>query len=109
MCFILTPGVVIGHEITHGFDDKGRQFDKNGNLQQWWNNATISRFRHQASNLSVARGLPIFQWWNNATISRFRHQASILTVARGLPIFFLTRPATMVKQHNHLQVPPPGK
>jgi predicted metalloendopeptidase len=41
------PGVVIGHEITHGFDDKGRQFDKNGNLQQWWNNATISRFRHQ--------------------------------------------------------------
>ncbi len=49
MRFILTPGVVIGHEITHGFDDKGRQFDKNGNLQQWWNNATISRFRHQAS------------------------------------------------------------
>jgi hypothetical protein len=46
---LLTPGVVIGHEITHGFDDKGRQFDKNGNLQQWWNNATISRFRHQAS------------------------------------------------------------
>jgi hypothetical protein len=58
-CFILTPGVVIGHEITHGFDDKGRQFDKNGNLQQWWNNATISRFRHQASILSVARGLQI--------------------------------------------------
>jgi len=41
-------GVVIGHEITHGFDDKGRQFDKHGNLQQWWNNATISRFRIQA-------------------------------------------------------------
>ena len=34
-------GVVIGHEITHGFDDKGRQFDKDGNLKQWWNNATV--------------------------------------------------------------------
>ena len=41
-------GVVIGHEITHGFDDKGRQFDKHGNLKQWWNNATINRFRSQA-------------------------------------------------------------
>ena len=39
---------VIGHEITHGFDDKGRQFDKHGNLKQWWNNATINRFRSQA-------------------------------------------------------------
>ncbi|KAJ6219511.1 hypothetical protein RDWZM_005323 [Blomia tropicalis] len=41
-------GVVIGHEITHGFDDRGRQFDKNGNMKQWWNNATIKRFRTRA-------------------------------------------------------------
>ncbi|XP_078042097.1 neprilysin-1 isoform X2 [Augochlora pura] len=41
-------GVVIGHEITHGFDDKGRQFDKNGNIMQWWNNATIKAFRKRA-------------------------------------------------------------
>ncbi|CAG9819313.1 unnamed protein product [Phaedon cochleariae] len=38
-------GVVIGHEITHGFDDKGRQFDKDGNMMQWWNNITIRAFR----------------------------------------------------------------
>ncbi|XP_017776001.1 PREDICTED: neprilysin-2-like [Nicrophorus vespilloides] len=41
-------GVVIGHEITHGFDDKGRQFDKEGNMMQWWNNATIKAFRERA-------------------------------------------------------------
>ncbi|KAJ8679540.1 hypothetical protein QAD02_015327 [Eretmocerus hayati] len=40
-------GVVIGHEITHGFDDKGRQFDQFSTLSQWWNNATIRAFRNR--------------------------------------------------------------
>ena len=31
-------GVVIGHEMTHGFDDQGRQFDKDGNMHDWWTN-----------------------------------------------------------------------
>lgn len=35
-------------EITHGFDDKGRQFDLVGNMKQWWNNATIKNFRERA-------------------------------------------------------------
>ncbi|UJR31747.1 hypothetical protein I4U23_019225 [Adineta vaga] len=37
-------GAVIGHEITHGFDDNGRQFDKDGNRILWWTPETINRF-----------------------------------------------------------------
>ncbi|XP_073958611.1 M13 family metallopeptidase neprilysin 3 isoform X3 [Choristoneura fumiferana] len=41
-------GVVMGHELTHAFDDQGREYDRFGNLNQWWNNATISRFKKRA-------------------------------------------------------------
>ena len=37
-------GWVIGHEITHGFDDQGRQYDNVGNLQDWWDLETKNRF-----------------------------------------------------------------
>jgi len=38
-------GVVIGHEMTHGFDDQGRQFDKNGNMNNWWTEADAEAFK----------------------------------------------------------------
>ncbi|XP_070560657.1 neprilysin-1-like [Ptychodera flava] len=41
-------GIVIGHEITHGFDDRGRQYDKNGNLQQWWTENSIKAYKERA-------------------------------------------------------------
>lgn len=41
-------GYVIGHEITHGFDDSGRQYDGTGNLQQWWTNASVTNFKERA-------------------------------------------------------------
>jgi len=41
-------GVVIGHEMTHGFDDQGRQFDKVGNLKDWWTAQDGKKFEARA-------------------------------------------------------------
>ncbi len=57
-------GVVIGHEMTHGFDDQGRQFDKDGNLTDWWAAGDVDRFKERAKvmedffgNIEVLPGL----------------------------------------------------
>lgn len=57
-------GVVIGHEMTHGFDDQGRQYDKEGNLKDWWTAEDGKNFETRAkvmsdffSNITVAPGL----------------------------------------------------
>jgi putative endopeptidase len=57
-------GVVIGHEMTHGFDDQGRQYDKDGNLRDWWTEEDAERFKERAEvmvkffdNIEVAPGI----------------------------------------------------
>ncbi len=57
-------GVVIGHEMTHGFDDSGRRFDKEGNLRDWWTAEDAARFESRAqvmndffSNIELLPGL----------------------------------------------------
>jgi putative endopeptidase len=42
-------GMVIGHEITHGFDDQGRQFDAQGNLKDWWTKGDAERYTARAT------------------------------------------------------------
>jgi len=39
-------GAVIGHELTHGFDDQGRQFDPKGNLKDWWTEEDATEFKN---------------------------------------------------------------
>jgi len=42
-------GMVMGHELTHGFDDEGRQFDAEGNLKDWWGPAVNTEFERRAT------------------------------------------------------------
>ena len=55
-------GVVIGHEMTHGFDDQGRHFDKAGNMTDWWteqdNNMFVERTDRYADFFSAIKVLP---------------------------------------------------
>ncbi len=44
-------GVVIGHEMTHGFDDNGRRFDKEGNMRDWWTAEDTDKFNARAEKL----------------------------------------------------------
>jgi len=45
-------GAVIGHELTHGFDDQGRQFDADGNLRDWWTKQDEEEFRKRVDCLA---------------------------------------------------------
>ena len=44
-------GMVIGHEMTHGFDDQGAQYDKEGNLKNWWSKEDNERFRAKTKSV----------------------------------------------------------
>ena len=57
-------GVVIGHEMTHGFDDQGRNFDADGNMRDWWSakdadafNAAAKKLAAQFNQIEVVKGL----------------------------------------------------
>uniref|UniRef100_A0AAR2JNR2 Membrane metallo-endopeptidase-like 1 n=1 Tax=Pygocentrus nattereri TaxID=42514 RepID=A0AAR2JNR2_PYGNA len=53
-------GMVIGHEITHGFDDHGRNFDKHGNMYNWWSNYSTEHFEDQSKCMVQQYGT--FSW-----------------------------------------------
>jgi putative endopeptidase len=64
-------GVVIGHEITHGFDDQGAQYDKDGNLKNWWSTADYAKFK--------AKGEQVINLYNSFTVLDSVHINGSLT------------------------------
>ncbi|CAF2905794.1 unnamed protein product [Rotaria sp. Silwood2] len=67
----------MGHEITHGFDTTGRQYDQNGNIFPWWTNETINAYNKQTECF--------IQQYNNYTVSSVNRQVDgILTLSENL-------------------------
>jgi putative endopeptidase len=69
-------GAVIGHEMTHGFDDQGRQYGANGNLQDWWTKEDAQKFTERA-NMVVNQ-------YNNFTVLDTIHVNGKLTLGENL-------------------------
>jgi len=69
-------GVVIGHEITHGFDDQGRKYDKQGNLNDWWTDKDARLFNERAEVL--------IQQFNSFKVLDTTHADGRLTIGENI-------------------------
>ena len=67
---------MIGHEMTHGFDDQGRQYDADGNLKNWWTSADSANF--------VKRANMVVDQFNNYTVLDTVHVNGQLTQGENL-------------------------
>ena len=68
MVFNIAIGIVVGHEITLGFDNDGRLYDEYGNKVPWWPNATIDAFNQQKQC--------IIDQYNNYTLPQLDEQVT---------------------------------
>ncbi|WP_412466517.1 M13 family metallopeptidase [Pedobacter sp. KLB.chiD] len=69
-------GAVIGHEMTHGFDDQGRQYDAMGNLKEWWTKADADQFKVKAGKVE--------KFYNNFSLLDNQHVNGSLTLGENL-------------------------
>ncbi len=69
-------GVVIGHEMTHGFDDQGSQFDKEGNLNNWWTAEDRAAFE--------ARTKVMEDWFNSIEVAPGTHANGAFTLGENI-------------------------
>lgn len=69
-------GVVIGHEMTHGFDDQGRKYDKEGNLTDWWTAQDAQRFDERAAVLA--------DYFNQIVVVDTVHANGIFTLGENI-------------------------
>jgi putative endopeptidase len=69
-------GAVIGHEMTHGFDDQGRQYDKDGNLKDWWTKDDADKFKKKVQVM--------IDQYNKFTVLKDLHVNGSLTQGENL-------------------------
>ena len=68
-------GIVIGHELTHAFDDQGAQFDKEGNVKNWWTQDDFARFK--------AKTQQVVDLYNSFTVLDSMHVKGALTLGEN--------------------------
>ena len=68
-------GMVIGHEITHAFDDQGAQYDKDGNVNSWWAAADYAKFKAKTQN--------VIDLYNTFTVLDTVHVKGAMTVGEN--------------------------
>ena len=85
-------GMVIGHELTHAFDDQGAQYDKDGNVKNWWTEADYTKFKantqkviDQYSTFTVLDSVPI-----KGTLTVGENTADIAGIAIAYDAFKMT-------------------
>ncbi|RXK83526.1 M13 family metallopeptidase [Filimonas effusa] len=69
-------GMVIGHEMTHGFDDQGSQYDKDGNMKDWWNKTDKEKFQAKVNQ--------VIALYNSFTVLDSLHVNGALTVGENI-------------------------
>jgi len=79
-------GLVIGHELTHGFDDQGRQYDKDGNLKDWWTKDDADKFKSKVQvMINQYNGFTVL---NNVHVNGSLTQGENLADIGGLAIAY---------------------
>ncbi|PSN34745.1 Neprilysin-11 [Blattella germanica] len=78
-------GAIMGHELTHGFDDQGRRYDKEGNLKQWWTEATLEQYEERVQCIvSQYSNFTVSQLGDNFTINGINTQGENIADNGGL-------------------------
>jgi putative endopeptidase len=72
-------GAAIGHEMTHGFDDEGRQYDEKGNLRDWWTAEDAAKYKTEAEKIS--------RQFSSYTIADGTHLNGALTLGENIADF----------------------
>lgn len=95
-------GMVIGHEMTHGFDDEGAQFDKDGNLKNWWGKEDYDKFK--------AKSQQVVKLYNGFTMLDTLHVNGALTTGEnmadigGIAIAYTAFKMTKEGQDNNIKI-----
>ena len=92
-------GAVIGHEITHGFDDKGRLYDESGNLNDWWTESDATNFEARSSKLvNLFNGFKYFDMNVNGKLTLGENIADLGGITFSLKTLERLVPADQLKE-----------